>query len=312
MINNVKLHKPVLLNEVLNYLNASEEGVYVDATFGAGGYSRSILKSNQKNYVCAIDRDATIGRIAEDFLDNYPTRFSFVRSKFSKLNACLESLDISEVDGIVFDLGVSSMQLDEANRGFSFSKNSMLDMRMGDNDISAFEVINSFSAEDLANIIFQYGEERYSRRIAKFICNSRKINPITSTVELAELVKKAKPRINFRTKIHPATKTFQAIRIFVNKELEEITMALEIAKERLKKGGRLVVVSFHGLEDKIVKNFMKEHSGKGRHKNRYLPEESSDQKCFEILTKKLVKPGMQELEDNPRSRSAILRAVRRL
>lgn len=312
MVNDSLIHKPVLLSEILYYLNADQEGFYVDATFGAGGYSQAILESNKNNKLLAIDRDPNIYDITKKFKEKYNERFFFASSRFAKLAECLKEIDIKQVDGVVFDLGVSSMQLDNKERGFSFSKKATLDMRMGDNELSAYEIINDFPEEDIADIIFKYGEESYARKIAKYICHQRDISPIENTTDLADIISKAKPVFNHKTKIHPATKTFQAIRIFVNKELEELEIALETTKKLLKKGGRLVVVSFHGLEDKIVKNFIKKNSGMQGQANRYLPINNTGAKSFDIVTKKIVKAKPLEIEENPRSRSAILRAVSRV
>lgn len=312
MKNNNLIHQPVLLNEVLYYLNAEQEGTYIDSTFGAGGYSRAILESNKKNKLLAIDRDPNVQDLANKFKIEYPDRFYFVSNRFAKLPECLDLANIKQIDGIVFDLGVSSMQLDIGERGFSFAKTAALDMRMGDNNLSAYDVVNNFPEEDIADIIFKYGEERYARKIAKLISYQRNISPIETTTDLANIVKKAKPILNHKLKIHPATKTFQAIRIYVNQELEELKSALQISKQILKKGGRLVVVSFHSLEDKIVKNFIKSNSGMQSNLSRYLPIRDNSKKIFEVLTKKIVKARQLELEQNPRSRSAILRAVRRI
>lgn len=310
MINDCVQHEPVLLKEVLHYLNASQEGVYVDATFGAGGYSSAILSSNKKNKILAIDRDPNVNVTVDQFKKRYGERFSFVQNRFSQLEECLRKENIELVDGIVFDLGVSSMQLDNGERGFSFSKKAELDMRMGNNDISAYEVVNDFPEEEIANIIWQYGEESYARKIAKSIVQERSISPIKYTTDLAKIITAIKPE--YKSKIHPATKSFQAIRIFVNKELEELRRVLEVTKKILKKGGRLVVVSFHGLEDKIVKYFIKQNGGKQSQGNRYLPVIESKEQYFSVITNKIIKAGLVEIERNPRSRSAILRAVERI
>ena len=307
------LHKSVLLEEVMSYLGADQAGFYIDATFGAGGYSKRILDANPKNNLLAIDRDKQANNIANKFKAQYQDRFDFVNSKFSQLDKIIKHHNINEIAAIVFDLGVSSMQLDQAQRGFSFSKEAKLDMRMGDNELSAYEVVNFSSEEELSDIIFQYGEERYARRIAKFIVKERIVQKINTTTHLADIVTKAKPKIYGKVKIHPATQTFQAIRIHVNQELEELKIALNICKEILTKGSRLILVSFHGLEDRIVKNFIKENAHINKAKNRYLPDnEDKKEQYFEILNKKIIKASNEEINNNPRSRSAILRAVRRI
>ena len=313
MINNQKLHKSVLLDEVLHYLSAELSGNYIDATFGAGGYSKAILDANINNKIMAVDRDNNVVSNAEKFKITYPDRFIFCQSRFAELANIIEQHNFHNIAGIVFDLGVSSMQLDQAERGFSFNKKAPLDMRMGDNDISAYEVVNFCSEEELANIIFQYGEEKYSRKIARFIQEQRVIAPIKYTTQLADIITNAKPKIYGKEKIHPATKTFQAIRIYVNKELDELKQALEASKKILSKGARLVIVSFHGLEDKIVKNFIKENSDIKSNNNRYLP--NNDNKTlpfFTRLNRKIIKASDIEVRNNPRSRSAILRAIERL
>ena len=304
-------HNPVLLEEVLYYLDAKKSGNFIDATFGAGGYSRAILDSNSDNSLLALDRDDNVKNIADKFITEYRNRFSFCRSRFSRLKSCVAQSDIEQVNGIVFDLGVSSMQLDNDFRGFSFAKEARLDMRMGDNDISAYEVVNNFKEEEIADIIFEYGEERYARRIAKNIILKRNVAPISTTTELSQIITEVKP-VDYKAKIHPATKSFQAIRIFVNRELEELSNALEQAREILHQGGKLVVVSFHGLEDKIVKNFIKKYSGMEQNNNRYAPANHNQKRIFKNLTRKVVKAKLSEVENNPRSRSAILRAVEKL
>jgi 16S rRNA (cytosine1402-N4)-methyltransferase len=313
MINNQALHKSVLLDEVLYYLSAQLSGNYIDATFGAGGYSKKILDANINNKLTAIDRDSNVVINVEKFKIAYPDRFTFYQSRFAQLEEISKENDLSNINGIVFDLGVSSMQLDQAERGFSFNKKAPLDMRMGDNDLSAYEVVNLCTEEDLANIIFKYGEERHSRKIARFIQEQRSTEPIKYTTQLADIITRAKPKIYGKEKIHPATKTFQAIRIYVNKELEELKIALEASKNILSKGGRLVIVSFHGLEDKIVKNFIKENSDVNINNNRYLPTDNTKEPpSFKRLNKKIIKASDVEVNNNPRSRSAILRAVEKL
>ena len=303
-------HKSVLLNEMLTALEASNAGTYIDATFGAGGYSRAILEANSSNKVIAFDRDGNVKKFADQLASEFKERFKFINSRFSKIKPMLEEIKVFDVDGIVFDLGVSSMQLDEAERGFSFNKNAKLSMEMGDNELSAYDVVNNYSESELADIIYNYGEERASRRIARFICKAREEKAIETTEELADVIIAAiglKPG----QKIHPATKTFQAIRIFINEELQELKEALAATISLLVKGGRLVVVSFHGLEDRIVKNFIRDE-GKGKKQNRYLPDlDESEEYNLKIIVNG-QKPGDFEVKNNPRSRSAILRAAERL
>lgn len=303
-------HKSVLLNEILIGLNASKEGLYVDATFGAGGYSEAILESNDKNQVIAFDRDKNVERFALNLQKKFPQKLSFINQRFSQISASLAAQNIDKIDGIVLDLGVSSMQLDEGERGFSFNKDAALNMQMGLNNVSAYNIVNETAEEDLANIIFQYGEERESRKIARRICRAREKSSIETTLQLAEIVEQAKSFKRNR-KIHPATKTFQAIRIFVNEELKELKEVLAATINLLNKGGRLVVVSFHGLEDKIVKSFIKEHAVKAAN-NRYMPEiKITEQAEFKLVTNGL-KPTILEISDNPRARSAIMRVAEKL
>jgi len=307
MLNSNFNHKSVMLNEVLENLDLKNKGVYIDATFGAGGYSKAILDANEKNQVIAFDRDENVKKLASSFKKQYQERFNFYNECFSNIKNIKLRDDIA---AIIFDLGVSSMQLDDADRGFSFNKKAKLDMRMGKNSISAYEVVNQFKEEDLANIIYQYGDEKYSRIIAKNICKERAVKPIKFTTELADIIAKAKNR--YFSKTHPATKSFQAIRIYVNQELEEIKNALEATKKLLKKNGKLIIVSFHSLEDKIVKNFLKKHS-KTENSNRYLPlnDINKQEAIFKILING-KKTSKDEIDSNIRARSAILRAAVRL
>lgn len=313
MVNNQMLHKSVLLEEVMGYLEAGKQGFYIDATFGAGGYSKRILDANPNNNLLAIDRDKQAVKIACQFKKQYKQRFNFANNRFSQLDDIVKQYNINDISAIVFDLGVSSMQLDRPERGFSFAKEAKLDMRMGDNELSAYEIVNFSSEEELSDIIFQYGEERYARKISRFIVEERKLNNINTTTHLADIITRAKPKIYGKVKIHPATKTFQAIRIEVNQELEELKKALNISKQILTKGGKLILVSFHGLEDRIVKNFIRENSQTSQPKNRYLPDQSQcKDKYFEILNKKIIKASDEEINNNPRARSAILRAVKKI
>lgn len=303
------LHKSVLLTEVIAGLNAQKPGLYIDATFGAGGYSKAILAANEENQVVAFDRDEQVKKFALKIQETYGNRLSFINQKFSQLEVNLQKRNINLIDGLVLDLGVSSMQLDTGQRGFSFNKEGMLNMQMGLNEVSAYEIVNYTPEEELANIIFQYGEETQSRRIAKQICIAREKKNIETTLELAHIVEKAKS-FNRKSKIHPATKTFQAIRIHVNEELQELKTILLATLKLLKSGGKLVVVSFHGLEDKIVKNFMKDHAGKVSN-NRYLPAAENYIAELKILTNG-VKPTLEEIQYNPRSRSAIMRVAEKI
>jgi 16S rRNA (cytosine1402-N4)-methyltransferase len=300
-------HVPVLGREVLAWLNPHDGGVYVDATFGAGGYSRAILEAGQTR-VIGIDRDRTAIAGGFDLVDRSDGRLTLVEDRFSNLAEICVSQGYPSVDGVVMDIGVSSMQLDEAARGFSFRGDGPLDMRMGQDGPAAADVVARASEADLANIIYIFGEDRHSRSVARAIVAARKEAPIATTRALAELVAgvvRAKPG-----EIHPATRTFQGLRIFVNQELDELHLALAAAEKVLKPGGRLVVVSFHSLEDRIVKNFLNERAKAGGG-SRHQPEIAQAAPSFVTLTKRPVVAGDEEVSANPRARSAKLRAAER-
>jgi len=300
-------HVPVLGREAVQWLAVKSGGIYVDATFGAGGYSRAILEVSGTQ-VIGIDRDRTAIAGGFDLVDRSDGRLTLVEDRFSNLAGICTAQGISTVDGVVMDIGVSSMQLDEAGRGFSFRLGGPLDMRMGQDGPTAADVIAKASEADLANIIYIFGEERRSRSVARAIVAARKQAPISTTRALADIVASA---VRARPgEIHPATRTFQALRIFVNQELDELQLALSAAERALKPGGRLVVVSFHSLEDRIVKNFFADR-GKAAGGSRHLPEIAQAAPSFQILTKRPVMPSEQEIAANPRARSAKLRAAER-
>jgi len=300
-------HIPVLRREALEWLAAKSGGVYVDATFGAGGYSRAILDVGGTR-VIGIDRDRTAIAGGFDLVERSEGRLTLVEDRFSNLLEICAAQGSSLVDGVVMDVGVSSMQLDQAGRGFSFRLDGPLDMRMGHDGPTAADVIAKASETDLANVIYIFGEERRSRSLARAIVAARKQAPITTTRALADIVAavvRGKPG-----EIHPATRTFQALRIFVNQELDELHLALAAAERVLKPGGRLVVVSFHSLEDRIVKNFLADR-GKAVGGSRHLPEVAQAAPSFQILTKRPVTADEREISANPRARSAKLRAAER-
>jgi 16S rRNA (cytosine1402-N4)-methyltransferase len=300
-------HIPVLGAEAVAMLQPRDGGIYLDATFGAGGYSRAILDAADTR-VIGIDRDRTAIAGGFDLVDRSNGRLTLVEDRFSNLAEVCAAQGARAVDGVVMDVGVSSMQVDEAGRGFSFRLDGPLDMRMGHDGPSAADVVARASEADLANIIYIFGEERHSRAVARAIVAARKEAPIATTQALAEIVSKvvwAKPG-----EIHPATRTFQALRIFVNEELDELHLALAAAERVLKPGGRLVVVSFHSLEDRMVKNFLGLR-GKAGGGSRHLPEVAQVTPSFRILTKRPVTAGDDELRANPRARSAKLRAAER-
>ena len=308
-----EFHKPVLLKEMLENLSPKNGEIYIDGTFGAGGYSAAILESaNCKIY--AFDRDETVNKFAEPLKKRFPDNFIFVNSPFSQMREKMAELGIAKVDGIVLDLGVSSMQLDCAERGFSFNSDHKLDMRMDiKQGISAFEIVNQMSEVELKEIIKNFGEENRSTQIAKKIVLARQKKEITTALELPNIVRSAYGHKK-TGKIDPATKTFQAIRIVVNDELQELRTALTSAKTLLNKNGRLVVVSFHSLEDSYVKSFLRAESGYNRNLSRYNPllfleEQKKEASEFILKHGSAIKPSEEELENNIRSRSARLRAA---
>lgn len=300
-------HIPVMLTEVLNALSPKDSGIYVDATFGNGGYSEAILNAADCK-VIAIDRDPSVQKRAEELKQLYNSRFEFKLGTFSEIN----SLISERVNGVVFDIGVSSMQLDDGYRGFSFSKEAPLDMRMSMKGISAKDIVNTCSETELANILFTYGEETKSRQIAKRIIEYRINKEIETTTELAEIIYTVLPK-RFG-KIDPATKSFQALRIAVNDELEQLKEGLIGGANLLLSEGRIVVVDFHSLEDRIVKLFFRENSAPKEHVSRYkesLPLAPSNNKLFYFTSKALL-ASEEEIKINPRARSAKLRyAIKR-
>lgn len=296
-------HKPVMMSEVLEALNISENNRFIDCTFGRGGYTRSLLDASPQLKVAAFDRDSEAENEAKAVMLEYPERFKFYPHCFDSIGDLLRP--DPEFCGIVWDLGVSSPQIDNPDRGFSFNKDGPLDMRMGGDGLSAEDIISSYDEEDLANIIYNYGQERRSRRVASIICKTRKQERITSTSQLADLVRSVVPRS--RDGIDPATRTFQALRIAVNDELGQLERSLDAALPLLKVGGRLAVVSFHSLEDGIVKRFFSERSRvESRNKYRRSPEEEP---ILKVITKKPLMASRAETLENPRSRSAKLRVA---
>ncbi|GHT97346.1 ribosomal RNA small subunit methyltransferase H [Alphaproteobacteria bacterium] len=282
-------HKSVLLKKVLDMLSPLDGGVYFDGTFGGGGYTKAILESSDCR-VIACDRDEHVIKIADDFKKKYGDRFQFFHDKFSNIKSIMRE----DCDGVVLDLGVSNFQLADPERGFSFKSSGPVDMSMGLCDETAMDVIHRYSEKDLADIIYKFGEEHFSRKIAKNI--KLNLKKITNTEDLANVIRNC---IGRRGKIDPATKTFQALRIFVNKELEELEKVLADSINLLKPNGKILVVSFHSLEDRIVKLFFKEMSS---------PKDSP----FILLNKKPITPSEEELTLNPKSRSAKLRCLQLL
>lgn len=292
-------HIPVMLQEVLAALKPQKGEVYVDATFGNGGYTKAILEAADCK-VIALDRDPTVKIRANEIKNMYGGRFEFRAGQFGDF----ADLVPEKINGAVFDIGVSSMQLDEAERGFSFSKEGELDMRMSQSGLSAKDIVNTYGEQELADLIYQYGEERKSRQIARQIAEYRKHKEIETTTELAEIIYKVIHK-KFG-EIDPATRTFQALRIAVNDELGELSRGLSGAANRLLKNGRLVVVDFHSLEDRIVKKFFNENGGRRVRVSKYAPELVQDEHLFAEVSKVIV-PAAEECAQNPRARSAKLR-----
>ena len=297
-----KPHEPVLLAEVLAALQPLAGARIVDGTFGAGGYSRALLEAGAA--VVAIDRDPNVKIHADKLTADFPGRFRFVASTFAELD---KAVGDEPVDGVVLDIGVSSMQLDEAERGFSFMREGPLDMRMSGEGESAADLVNGLEEAALANLLYAYGEERKSRRIAHMIVAARSEAPIRTTTELARLIEKAIGRKPGDA--HPATRSFQALRIAVNGEFEQLAEGLFAAERVLPEGGRLAVVTFHSLEDRIVKRFFDPEKG-APVQSRHLPRAAEEPRRWSPVAKP-VKPGAGELSRNPRARSAVLRSARR-
>ena len=304
-------HISVLRDETVSYLNPKDGGVYVDATFGAGGHSRALLESADCR-VIALDRDPHVMRHVDILKDTYGKRFEFIQGCFGQLDELLQQHHVRKVDGILMDIGVSSMQIDTPRRGFSFQHDGPLDMRMDDTGQLASDIVNTMPEEELAGLIFRLGDEKQSRKIAHAICVARQKSPITRTSQLAGIIRDAVGHYN--DTIDPATRTFQALRIWVNDELGQLEQALEASERVLAPGGRLAVITFHSGEDTIVKHFLKERSGKsGASVSRHqpLPMEQELPPTFKKITKKAVAPDEEEVRHNKRARSAKLRVAER-
>ena len=307
--NHPAYHLPVLLDSLINRISPIS-GIWIDGTFGAGGYTKALLKFGAER-VIAVDKDPRCVKMASQWRDKYKNRLEVVEGNFGDLPKIISQFGKVSISGIVLDIGVSSMQIDQAERGFSFQKDGPLDMRMSSKGISAKDVVNYASEEVLADIFFYYGEERAARTISRAIIKERKNRDISRTLQLAEIIEKAVHRKRY-TKINPATRSFQALRIAVNNELEDLSKFLMATEQLLPKDGLLAIVSFHSLEDRLIKNFINSRSGKNLQKSRYWPEALKLSSTFETLTKKVLRPSVQELEKNYRARSAKLRIARRL
>ena len=303
-------HKSVLLKESIDNLNIKVDGVYVDATLGFGGHSLEILKRINKGFLFAFDQDSEAIQYSTERLKDY-NNFKIIKSNFSNMQECLLKENVKKVDGILFDIGVSSMQLEEDYRGFSYHNDARLDMRMDtDSDFSAYELVNEYDYNNLVRVLRDYGEEKYASSIAKNIIKAREIKKIETTLELVEIIKKSMPVRELRDG-HPARKTFQAIRIEVNHELDVLEKALEQAIELIDVGGRICVITFHSLEDRIVKNIFRKYSEVDAKFSRlpYVPEEYMPK--LKIISKGIT-PSDLELEENNRARSSRLRVVEKI
>ena len=306
-------HVSVLLNECLEGLNIKENGIYVDGTLGGAGHSSEILKrlSNEGRLI-GIDQDTDALKAAKERLKDY-SNVTFVHSNFSNIENVLNNLNIDGVDGILMDLGVSSYQLEEGERGFSYMKDAPLDMRMNrENDFSAYNVVNEYSEEDLYRIIRDYGEEKFAKRIASFIVENRQEKNIETTLELVEIIKNAIPAKARREGPHPAKRTFQAIRIEVNSELSILNKTIEDGVEKLNKGGRMAIITFHSLEDRIVKNKFRDLAVSCRCPKEFPVCVCGEKAKVKIISRKAIEPTKEEVEVNPRSRSAKLRVIEKL
>jgi len=303
-------HTPAMLGEVLGGLSPKDGGIYVDGTFGNGGYSRAVLNAASCT-VYGIDRDPAVVAKAQDMESEFAGRFTIIEGRFGSIAELLAKRSVGPVDGVAFDVGVSSMQIDTPERGFSFRTDGPLDMRMESAGTSASDIVNDMEETDLANIIYELGEERFARRVAGAIVAARIEEPILRTLQLAEIVRRVVPKS--KDGIDPATRTFQALRIFVNDELGEIDRGLVGAEQVLAPGGRLCVVSFHSLEDRLVKRFFKTRSGDVPGPSRHMPQSSVPEKqpTFKLLSRKSITPSSDESRDNPRARSARLRVGER-
>ena len=311
MINN---HLPVMLDEVKSFIPNNKKINLIDATFGGGGYSKSILEEFEVKNLIAIDRDPISKVFFKEIRKKYEN-FELFNEKFSKMDQIISKSKYSreKFDVIVFDLGVSSNQINNSSRGFSFQNDGPLDMKMGLSNINAHEIVNSYDEKKLANIFYELGEEKFSRRIAKNIVINRSKKSIDNTLELSDIIKKSVPYSNSNKKIHPATKSFQALRIYVNDELNELKKALEKSENLLAKDGLLIIVSFQSLEDRIVKDFFNHKSGKRWRSSRHLPDLGDlGPITLKIITKKPLRPKDFEINNNPRSRSAKLRVAQKI
>ena len=307
-------HVSVLLDECIENLNIKPDGVYVDCTMGGAGHSKEIVKRlSDKGLFIGFDQDKNAIATAKERLSEYSDRVRFVHSNFENIKEELEKIGVTKIDGVLADLGVSSHQLDEADRGFSYMQDAPLDMRMDVRcDFSAYDVVNTYSENELAKIIKDYGEDNWAKRIAKFIVEERAEKPIETTGELVEVIKKAIPKKARIDGPHPAKRTFQAIRIEVNSELSILNRAIEDGVARLNKGGRMAIITFHSLEDRIVKLKFRELSNPCTCPSEFPICVCGKKPLVKVISRKAIEPSKEEVEENPRSRSAKLRVVERI
>lgn len=303
-------HISVLLNECIDNLNIRPDGIYVDGTMGGGGHSLEIAKRLTTGRLICIDQDPNAHEAAGKRLAEYKDRITFVRDNFGNIKSILDSLGIEKIDGMLLDIGVSSHQLDEAERGFSYQQDAPLDMRMNpDRPFSAYDVVNGYDEDELDRVIFTYGEERWARRIAQFIVKEREAKPIETTGELVDIIKKAVPKGARKDGPHPAKRTFQAIRIEVNGELDVLQRAIDDVAARLAVGGRLCIITFHSLEDRIVKEAFRKQENPCICPPQFPVCVCGKKPLGRVITRKPILPSKEELEENPRSRSAKLRVL---
>ncbi|WP_105614971.1 16S rRNA (cytosine(1402)-N(4))-methyltransferase RsmH [Vallitalea okinawensis] len=305
-------HTSVLLNECIDGLNIKSDGIYVDGTLGGAGHSKEICKHIDQGLLIGIDQDANAIQVASERLEEFTDHVKIVRSNFSEFKSVMDELDIEKVNGVLLDLGVSSHQLDEAERGFSYMQDAPLDMRMDQRkDISAKNIVNEYSEEQLNNIMWKYGEERWSKRIAQFIVQARKEKEIETTFELVDIIKRAVPKGARKDGPHPAKRTFQAIRIELNSELEILEGTIKDIVSRLDQGGRLCIITFHSLEDRIVKQTYRELQDPCTCPREFPICVCGKESMGKVITRKPILPSTEEIEMNPRSRSAKLRIFER-
>ncbi|MEA5084177.1 MAG: 16S rRNA (cytosine(1402)-N(4))-methyltransferase RsmH [Lachnospiraceae bacterium] len=305
-------HVSVLLNECIEGLSIDKDGIYVDGTLGGAGHSYEICKHLDGGRLIGIDQDMNAINAAKERLKEFGDKVTFVNDNFSNIKNILIKLGIEKVDGFLLDIGVSSHQLDEAGRGFSYMQDAPLDMRMDiTKPLSAYEVVNEYSEEEINNVIFRYGEERWAKRIAQFIVEQRAQKPIETTFELVDVIKKAVPKGARKDGPHPAKRTFQAIRIEVNGELEILEQTVDDMTEALNKGGRLCIITFHSLEDRIVKNAFRKQENPCTCPHEFPVCVCGKKPLAKVITRKPIVPSEEELEANHRARSAKLRVLER-